>query len=81
MTHTPLTTNTFDAWSDLIGLTEAIAKAGDLPDDAFNELSDQRLDAQDAVMALHSPESEVLRRLVSAGIDRDVELIKAVAGL
>jgi hypothetical protein len=65
----------------LLTLTEAIAKAGDLPDNEFNTLSDRRLGALDRVMAAPGPRGEIIRELVGAGVDLRPDLIRAVAGL
>jgi hypothetical protein len=81
MTQIIDTTTDADSWSVLLTLTEAIANAGDLPDNAFNTLSDRRLDALDDVMALPGPRADVIRELVRAGVDLRPGLIRAVAGL
>lgn len=54
-----------------------MADAPDGPE--FEAASDARLAAEDDVLALGTPEAEVLRRLIERGIDRDGELIRAIA--
>jgi hypothetical protein len=66
---------------ELIELTDAIAAYDHLTDAEFERLSDRRIAAEDAYLAIGSPGAKWLGELIQAGHDLDAAKLRAVASL